>query len=80
MSSTENSQNKIKRKQNKRNKKSSTERDISFSLRQAKGVYLNLIYSTWRVLSGHETPHQALNKSFQPGSQSEAFLDIEKRQ
>ena len=25
-----------------------------------KGIYLNLIYSTWRVLLGHETPLQAL--------------------
>ena len=30
------------------------------SLLQTEGVYLNLIYPTWRALSGHETPLQAL--------------------
>ena len=32
---------------------------FSFQL-QRKPVYLNLIYSTWRVVSSHETPLQAL--------------------
>ena len=34
-----------------------TRDDVSSS---TKGVYLNLTYSTWRVLSSHETPLQAL--------------------
>ena len=29
------------------------------SLLQAKGAHLNWIYSTWRILSGQEAPHQA---------------------